>query len=63
MNRSIQAEESFANIKGDMSFRRYLCRGQKNMLAESILLTMAHNLSHQLLSVFCSSLFTDITLI
>nr|WP_330377703.1 transposase [Cellulosilyticum ruminicola] len=45
MNRSIQAEGSFANIKGDMSFRRYLCRGQKNVLAESILLAMAHNIN------------------
>ena len=45
MNRSIQAEGSFANIKGDMSFRRYLCRGKKNVLAESILLAMAHNIN------------------
>lgn len=27
MNRSIQTEGAFANIKGDMSFRRYLCGG------------------------------------
>lgn len=45
MNRSIQAEGSFANIKADMSFRRYLCRGKKNVLAESILLAMAHNVN------------------
>lgn len=45
MNRSIQAEGSFAHIKADMSFRRYLCRGQKNVLAESILLAMAHNIN------------------
>nr|WP_054744018.1 transposase [Cellulosilyticum ruminicola] len=45
MNRSIQAEGSFVNIKGDMLFRRYLCRGQKNVLAESILLAMAHNIN------------------
>lgn len=45
MNRSIQAEGSFAYIKADMSFRRYLCRGQKNVLAESILLAMAHNIN------------------
>ena len=40
-----KAEGSFAHIKGDMSFRRYLCRGQKNVLAESILLAMAHNIN------------------
>lgn len=45
MNRSIQAEGSFANIKGDMSFRRYLCKGTENVLAESILLAMAHNIN------------------
>ncbi len=45
MNRSIQAEGSFANIKGDMSFRRYLCRGKKNVLGESILIAMAHNIN------------------
>ena len=42
MNRSIQAEGSFAQIKQDMSFRRFICRGQKNVLAESILLAMAN---------------------
>lgn len=45
MNRSIQAEGSFAVIKADMSFHRYLCRGKKNVLAESILLAMAHNIN------------------
>lgn len=45
MNRSIQAEGSFANIKADMSFRRYLCKGKKNVTAESILLAMAHNIN------------------
>lgn len=45
MNRSIQSEESFANIKGDMSFRRYLCQGKKNVLTESILLAMVHNIN------------------
>ena len=38
MNRSIQAEGSFANVKEDMSFRRYLYRGKENVLAQSILL-------------------------
>ena len=36
---------TIANIKGDMSFRRYLCKGKKNVLAESILLAMAHNIN------------------
>ncbi|UZW12987.1 IS1182 family transposase [Clostridium pasteurianum] len=45
MNRSIQAEGSFAEIKQDMGFRRYLSKGKKNVLAESILLAMAHNVN------------------
>ena len=43
MNRSLQAEGSFAQVKHDMNFRRFMCCGQKNALAESILLAMAHN--------------------
>lgn len=45
VNRSIQAEGSFAQIKQDMNFRRFMCRGQKNVLAESILLAMAYNIN------------------
>lgn len=45
MNRSIQAEGSFADIKEDMSFRRYRCRGSVNVLAESILIAIAHNIN------------------
>ena len=45
MNRSIQAEGSFASIKADMAFRRYLCKGTKNVFAESILVAMAHNIN------------------
>lgn len=45
VNRSIQAEGSFAQIKQDMNFRRFMCRGQKNVLAESILLALAHNIN------------------
>ena len=30
MNRSIQAEGSFADVKEDMNFRRYLYRGKVN---------------------------------
>ncbi|GAE00759.1 transposase [Clostridium botulinum B str. Osaka05] len=45
MNRSIQAEGSFAQIKQDMGFRRYLSNGKKNVLMESVLLAMAHNIN------------------
>ena len=45
MNRSIQAEGSFAQLKHDMNFRRFMCRGQNNVLAESILLAVAHNIN------------------
>ena len=45
MNRSIQAEGSFGELKQDMGFRRFLCRGTQNVLAESILLAMAHNIN------------------
>ncbi|MEX0132172.1 IS1182 family transposase [Clostridium butyricum] len=45
MNRSIQAEGSFAQVKQDMNFRRFMCRGQKNVIAESILLAMAQNIN------------------
>jgi transposase len=45
MNRSIQAEGSFAQIKQDMGFRRFLSRGTKNVLTESILLALGHNMN------------------
>ena len=45
MNRSIQAEGSFAQVKQDMGFRRFLCKGKQNVLSESILLAMAHNIN------------------
>ena len=45
MNRSIQAEGSFADVKEDMNFRRYLYRGKANALAESILLVMGRNIN------------------
>lgn len=44
INRSIQAEGSFGDLKQNMRFRRYLSRGSVNVLAESILLAMAKNL-------------------
>ena len=45
INRSIQAEGSFGNLKQDMRFRRYVSRGTPNVLAESILLAMAGNIN------------------
>lgn len=45
VNRSIQAEGSFANIKQDMNFRRFMCRGHQNVLAESTILAMAYNIN------------------
>ena len=45
MNRSIQAEGSFGELKQDMGFRRFLCCGKENVLAESILLAFAHNIN------------------
>lgn len=45
LNRSIQAEGSFANIKADMEFRRYLYRGRDNVMAQSILLAIGHNIN------------------
>ena len=45
MNRSIQAEGSFGDIKQDMHFRRYLTKGTKNVLAESTLLAIARNIN------------------
>ena len=45
VNRSIQAEGSFGDLKQDMQFRRYLSKGSSNVLAESILLAMARNIN------------------
>lgn len=45
INRSIQAEGSFGELKQDMQFRRYLSRGTSNVLAESILVAMAKNVN------------------
>ena len=44
-NRSIQVEGSFAAVKEDMSFRQYLYRGNRNVLAQSILVAIAHNIN------------------
>ena len=45
INRSIQAEGSFGDLKHDMQFIRYLTKGTSNVLAESILLAMAKNIN------------------
>ncbi len=45
MNRSIQAEGSFGELKQDRGFRRFLCRGNQNVKAEAILLAIAHNIN------------------
>ena len=45
MNRSIQAEGSFGDLKQDMQFRRYLSKGNANVFAESTLLAMASNIN------------------
>ena len=45
MNRSIQAEGSFAEVKEDMDFRRFLYCGKQNVLAQSILAAMGRNIN------------------
>ncbi|MCR5597140.1 MAG: IS1182 family transposase [Lachnospiraceae bacterium] len=45
LNRSIQAEGSFANVKEDMNFRRYLYRGKENVLAQSTLLAIGFDIN------------------
>ena len=45
INRSIQVEGSFGELKQDMLFRRYLSKGTANVLAESVLLAMAKNIN------------------
>ena len=43
VNRSIQAEGSFAILKEDMDFRQYHYRGKASVLAQTILVALAHN--------------------
>lgn len=45
LNRSIQAEGSFANVKEDMDFRRYLYRGKGNVTAQSVILAIGYNIN------------------
>ena len=44
MNRSIQVEGGFGDIKWNNGFTRFLCRGKEKVGAEYILFAMAHNL-------------------
>ena len=53
MNRSIQAEGSFANVKEDMNFRRYSYRGKENVFVQSMLLAVGfdvNKLHHKIMS-------------
>ncbi len=45
MNRSIQAEGAFAQVKQNMKFKRFLSRGKENILVECFLVAIAHNIS------------------
>lgn len=45
MNRSIQAEGSFSEVKQDMEFRRYLYRRTENVTAQSVILAISHNIN------------------
>ncbi|PPV13030.1 hypothetical protein AWN73_04540 [Clostridium butyricum] len=45
MHRNIQAEGSFAQVKQDMNFKTLMCPGKRNILVESILLTIAQNIN------------------
>ena len=44
MNRSIQVEGSFRDLKQDSRFRRFLYHGMVNEKAENTLLALAHNI-------------------
>ena len=46
VNRSIQAEGAFALWKEDQKFRQFLCRGQANVYAESVLTAIAQNIEN-----------------
>lgn len=45
MNRSIQVEGSFTNIKEDMGLRRSSYRGRSNVLTEKIIAAIAFNIT------------------
>ena len=63
INRSIQSEGAFADVKGDMEFRRFLTRGHQNVLTESILLAMGHNINklhHKIQNDCCASYLHEV---
>ncbi|WP_256334068.1 transposase [Acidaminococcus fermentans] len=43
MNRSIQAEGAFADVKEPQLFRRFLGTGHLNALTETVICVLAHN--------------------
>lgn len=45
VNRSIQSEGAFSEVKDGLGFRRFLSRGNNNILVESMLLAIAHNIN------------------
>lgn len=45
MNRSIQVEGSFGELKQNRGFRRFLCRGNQNVKAEMVLLAIGQNMN------------------
>ncbi|TQQ83131.1 IS1182 family transposase [Peptacetobacter hominis] len=45
INRSIQVEGAFAQIKNNMGFRRFLSKGKNNVLSECIIVALAHNIN------------------
>ena len=49
VNRSIQAEGTFAFAKEDMDFRRFLTRGKKKVEAEWLLLSLVLTFSSSIL--------------
>ena len=44
VNRSIQSEGAFGVLKQDYGFRRFLCRGCKNIRTEFLLLALSYNI-------------------
>ena len=44
MNRSIQSEGAFGVLKQNMGFRRFLCRGSKNIRTEMLVLAVSYNI-------------------
>lgn len=45
MNRSIQSEGAFGEIKQDYGFRQFLLHGHKKVSAEIVLVAMAYNIN------------------